>query len=266
MHDKLEQLKELIKSYGSLAVAFSGGVDSAFLLKVASEVIGDKLLAITVSAPVFPSDEVSFATSFCKNNGIRQIVSEYDVMQIEGFTANTENRCYICKKALFGKIREMAEGEGITIIAEGTNADDANDYRPGIKALEEMGFNSPLKDVGLAKKEIRELSREMGLVTWNNPSHACLATRIPYGEEITPEKIAMIDEAEEYLRDEGITQVRVRIHDKMARIEALPGEFDKIMSNKDTIYSRLEEIGFTYVSLDLKGYRTGSMNEILKNG
>jgi len=263
MHAKLDRLKDLIGSYGSLAVAFSGGVDSAFLLKAASEVLGDKLLAITVSAPVFPAGEGTLASSFCRENNIRQRVEEFDVLQIAGFTSNPPNRCYICKRALFGKIREIGEEEGIAVIAEGTNADDATDYRPGIKALEEMGMASPLKEVGLTKQEIRDLSREMGLRTWNNPSHACLATRFPYGEEITAEKLQMIDDAEEYLRDAGVGQVRVRIHDRMARIEVMPGDFDKIMKNKDTIYASLEDMGFTYVSLDLKGYRTGSMNETL---
>jgi len=266
MHDKLDRLKSLIGSYGSLAVAFSGGVDSSFLLKVASGIIGDNLLAITVNAQVCPAEEAGLAAKFCRDNGIRHMIIDFDVMQVEGFASNPENRCYICKRALFGKIKEAALREGIGIIAEGTNSDDANDYRPGIKALEEMGMASPLKEVGLTKKEIRELSREMGLCTWNNPAHACLASRIPYGEEITTEKLKMVDEAEEYLREEGVGQVRVRIHDRMARIEVMPNDFDKIMANKDTIYARLEEIGFTYVSLDLKGYRTGSLNETLNHG
>lgn len=266
MHNKLARLKDILCSYDKLAVCFSGGVDSSFLLAVAHECLGDSLVAYTLDAPVYPDSETREAEKFCKERGIRQVMINQDVLSIPGFSSNPHDRCYICKKAMFSVVKEQASIEGISAVAEGTNADDLSDYRPGLKALEELGILSPLKEAGLTKPEIRELSKEMGLEGFSKPSYACLASRFPYGDEITLEKLSMLDNGEEYLRELGLTQVRIRLHDKAARIEVLPSEFDAVMENKDAIYTALQDIGFSYVSLDLQGYRTGSMNEGLSKG
>ena len=264
MHNKLARLKDILCSYDKLAVCFSGGVDSTFLLAVAHECLGDSLVAYTIDAKVYPDSEASGAERFCKEHGIRHVLVYHDVLSIPGFSANPQDRCYICKKAMFSVVLERAAEVGISAVAEGTNADDMNDFRPGLKAVEEMGIISPLKEAGLTKSEIRELSKEMGLVGYSRPSYSCLASRFPYGDEITEDKLAMLDSGEEYLRELGLTQVRIRLHDKAARIEVLPSEFDAVMENKDAIYTALQDIGFSYVSLDLQGYRTGSMNEGIK--
>lgn len=266
MLDKLARLKDILCSYDKLAVCFSSGVDSTFLLAVAHECLGDSVVAVTLDAPVFPDSEKAEAERFCKERGIKQVILNYDVLGIPGYSSNPQDRCYICKKAMFTVILEYAAAEGITAVAEGTNADDLSDFRPGLKALEELDIKSPLKEAGLTKPEIRDLSKGIGLEGYNKPSYACLASRFPYGDEITAEKLSMLDNGEEYLRELGLTQVRIRLHDKAARIEVLPNEFDAVMENKDAIYAALQDIGFSYVSLDLQGYRTGSMNEGLSKG
>ena len=263
MENKYKFLKEYIKSLGSVAVAFSGGVDSTFLLKAAHDALGDRCIAITVASSSFPKRERKEAIAFCAKEGINHIIVESEELEIEGFAANPKNRCYLCKKELFTKMREAAESLGIKHIAEGSNVDDEGDYRPGMQAVEELGVKSPLRKAGFTKDEIRQLSKKLGLSTWNKQSFACLSSRFVYGEQITEEKLKMVDQAEQYLIDLGFTQVRVRIHDKMARIEVVRSEFEKIIENADNIYSKFKEIGFTYISLDLKGYRTGSMNETL---
>jgi len=264
-HRKFEKLKESIKSCGSLAVAFSGGVDSTFLLYTAASVPGGNVLAVTVSANTFPEREFSEAEEFCRENNIRQTVVKADVFSIEGFSENPVNRCYICKKSIFGHIINAAAEAGISAVAEGSNMDDTGDYRPGMAAVKEMGILSPLKEAGLYKEEIRLLSKELGLPTWNKPSYACLASRFVYGETITAEKLLMVENAERFLLDRGLKQVRVRIHGDLARIEVLPDDLS-LFSDENTrnaVYGRLKELGFSYVSLDLRGYRTGSMNETI---
>lgn len=263
--EKLERLKHYFRELGSVAVAFSGGVDSSFLLKVAFEELGETCIAVTIRSDSFPERERREAEDFCRQEGIRQILIGVDEMKIEGFCENPPNRCYLCKRELFQRIRRTAEKEGIEFIAEGSNLDDMGDYRPGLQAVAELGIKSPLRACGLTKQDIRALSKEMDLPTWKKPSFACLASRFVYGETITREKLKMVEKAEQMLLDHGFRQVRVRIHDRMARIEILPEEFGKLMKEdtRKEVYQRLKAIGFSYVTLDLCGYRTGSMNEVL---
>lgn len=263
--DKLTRLKTYLKSLGSVAVAFSGGVDSTFLLRVAQDVLGEHVIAVTAKPCSFPDRELEEAKAFCTKMGIRQIVCEFNEFEIDGFCENPPNRCYLCKKELFGQIIGIAHEQNISYIAEGSNMDDNGDYRPGMMAVEELGIASPLREAGLYKEEIRRLSKEMGLPTWKKPSFACLSSRFAYGEHITEEKLAMVDHAEQLLFDKGFRQARVRIHGSLARIEVLPEELGRF-ADKDIrreIVTELKTYGFTYVSVDLEGYRTGSMNEIL---
>ena len=266
LRQKYEALKTYLKSLNSVAVAYSSGVDSTLLLWAAKEALGDRMCAVTARSCFFPSAEQAEALQFCKENGIRHLQAEVDEQQIEGFTANPPNRCYLCKKTLFTGMKELASREGFAAIAEGSNMDDLGDYRPGMQAIRELEITSPLREVGLYKNEIREISRELGLPTWNKPSYACLASRFPYGEEITREKLLMVDRAEEYLRSLGFHQLRVRIHGKLARIELTPDDMRALMEEdtRKKVYQTLQEYGFSYVSLDLLGYRTGSLNEVLK--
>ena len=265
MSDKQEELEKLLKSYKRVAVAFSSGVDSTYLLKMAQKVLGENVIAVTASSCSFPKRELEEAKTFCRENGIRHIVVESEELDIDGFRQNPKNRCYLCKHELFEKILSIAKENGIETVVEASNTDDDGDYRPGLVAVKELGIESPLRHVGLSKKEIREYSKELGLPTWNKQSFACLSSRFVYGETISEEKLAMVDQAEQLLLDMGFHQLRVRIHDKLARIEVHPSEFEKIMQeeNRTKIFHELKQYGFTYVTLDLQGYRTGSMNETL---
>lgn len=263
MNNKLNLLKDKIKSLKAVAVAYSGGVDSTFLLKVAHDVLRGSAVAVTVISPLIPSREMAETDEFCRKEGIRHIKITVDPFEIEGFKENGKNRCYICKKHIFTRIKEEMEEEGIQNILEGSNLDDTTDYRPGMVAVREIGVKSPLLDASLTKSEIRELSKEMGLTTWNKPSFACLASRFAYGEEITSQKLIMVEKAEEYLSDMGFEQYRVRIHGSMARIELVSEDFEKALKNKDSINTYLKSLGFTYVTLDLGGYRRGSMNDTI---
>lgn len=263
IHDKYRVLQENLKALGSVAVAFSSGVDSTFLLKAAQEALGDKVIAVTASSCSFPKRELEEAKAFCEKNGICQIIVESEELDIDGFRQNPKNRCYLCKHELFEKIWEIAKENGMNAVAEGSNMDDNGDYRPGLQAVAELGVTSPLRHCGLTKEEIRILSRNIGLSTWDKQSFACLSSRFVYGEEITREKLSMVDKAEQLLLDLGFHQVRVRIHGMMARIEVEPGEFLKVLENREKITKEFKTYGFTYVTMDLTGYRTGSMNETL---
>lgn len=262
---KYEKLKDHIASLESVAIAFSGGVDSTFLLYAAKEALGNRLIAVTASSCSFPVRELNEAKAYCEKMGIRHRVVRSEELEIEGFAHNPKNRCYLCKHELFEKIRAVADEEGIAEVAEGSNLDDNGDYRPGLMAVAELGVKSPLREIGFTKNEIRVLSKHFGLPTWNKQSFACLSSRFPYGELISEGKLAMVDKAEQYLLDLGFHQLRVRIHGKVARIELMPEEFPKFMEEecRNNVYKKFKMIGFDYVTLDILGYRTGSMNEVL---
>ena len=264
--EKYTLLINRLKALGSAAVAFSGGVDSAFLLKAARDALGDRAVAVTAISAAFPQSEADEAAELCRRLGVRQITLKFDILSVPEFESNPPDRCYHCKKALMTMLGKAARDEGFEQLAEGSNADDVGDYRPGMKALAELGVISPLRDAGLSKREIRELSKRFGLPTWDKPSYACLATRIPYGEVITKQKLSMIGEAEQLLHGMGFIQSRVRAHGQLARIEITPDRFEEIMRPKvrERIVKQFAEYGFVYVSLDLTGYRSGSMNETIK--
>ncbi len=262
---KYEKLKSIIKDCGKIAIAFSGGVDSTFLTKVAKDVLGENAVAVTISSILVTDDELKEADDFCKAENIEHLIYNADVLSIPGFENNPPDRCYICKKAIFTNVQNLVGERGISVIAEGTNVDDDGDYRPGMRAIKELGVRSPLKEAGLTKAEIRELSCMLGLKTWNKPSCACLASRFAYGEVINKDKLDMIYSAECYIRSLGFEQFRVRLQDGIARIELRPADIQKFIENgiKDKVSEKLHTLGFKYVSLDLDGYRLGSMNEVL---
>ena len=259
---KKENLVELFKIYEKVIIAFSGGVDSTFMLRTAKETLGDKVVAVTLDAPVFPSDETEFARMFCIDNNIEHYVIHVDLLNHEEFTENHENRCYTCKKLLFNDVLALADELGIINVCEGSIADDDDDYRPGKQAIKELGVLSPMKEVGLTKNEIRKLSRQINLPTWDKPSMACLASRIPYGDPIDISKLKVIEESEKILKSKGFTQIRVRHHGNIARIEVSKDEFYKFADPQFAyeIEKKLKNLGFTYVTLDLGGYETGKLN------
>lgn len=263
LEQKYDQLKNRIASAGKAAIAFSGGVDSVFLLYAAKEALGDQVLALTVSLHAVPRRELQEAEDFCRQHGIRYRIETADEFSIEGFADNPPNRCYLCKKTLFQMMLDAAAAEGFEILMEGSNLDDQGDYRPGLRALQELEIQSPLKETGFTKEEIRKMSRMLGLPTWEKPSMACLASRFVYGERITPEKMAMVEQAEEYLAELGFVQRRVRMHGSLARIELLLQDIPAMMeeSRYKRVQKRLSELGFSYVTLDLKGFESGSMNK-----
>lgn len=267
LEEKYKVLQEELRAMKSVAVAFSSGVDSTFLLAVAVDTLGkDHVMAVTASSCSFPERERKEAQEFCEKRGIRQVIVVSEELDIEGFRHNPKNRCYLCKHELFEKILAIAEENHLAAVVEGSNMDDNGDYRPGLRAVEELGIKSPLRAAKLTKQEIRELSKRLMLPTWDKQSFACLASRFVYGETISEERLGMVDQAEQLLLDMGFHQVRVRIHGEgdttMARIEVLPQEIPILTEDakRERIYSYFKEIGFAYVTLDLGGYHMGSMN------
>jgi uncharacterized protein len=267
MHEKQAALARRLRALESVAVAFSGGTDSSFLLQSARDALGERVIAVTGRSLSFPQRELRAAEDFARARGIRHFVVDSEELALEGFAQNPPDRCYLCKKELFGKISRLAAQQGMAHVIEASNLDDEGDYRPGLRAIAELGVISPLRLVRLGKEEIRALSREMGLPTWNKPSFACLASRFPYGESINPERLARIDAAEQYLLDQGFEQVRVRFHEegRLARLELDEGGFALLADAgvRRRVDRRLRELGFVFIAVDLAGYRTGSMNATL---
>ncbi len=262
--EKLQVLQKELRRLESVLVAFSGGVDSTFLLQVAHLTLGDKAMALTARSGVVPKRDLREAEEFCNKYGIRHLYFDFDELAVPGFAENPPDRCYICKKTLFSNFLRIAK-EHHAVLCEGSNMDDLGDYRPGLQALAELDVHSLLRVAQLTKAEIRLLSHELQLPTWNKPSFACLASRFVYGERITVEKLAAVDKAEQLLWELGFKQFRVRVHGNLARIEVLPEQLAKALAEptRSELHKKLREFGFAYVTLDLLGYRTGSMNETL---
>ena len=273
--NKLERLRASLRETGGAAIAFSAGVDSTFLLRVAHEELGGRAMAVTVRSRTFPACELDEAVAFCRVEGVRHEIVDVCELEIPGFAENPPDRCYLCKKAIFGRIVAVAQANGLAAVLEGSNMDDDGDYRPGRRAIRELGRDgarpsqvyvaSPLHDAGFTKAEIRALSKKMGLPTADKPSFACLASRFPYGERITATGLERVERAEQWLTDAGLglVQLRVRSHGDMARIEVPPGDIPRLAARAEEIAAALKGFGFAYVALDLQGYRTGSMNEVL---
>lgn len=265
MFEKHRLLKERLRAYGTLVVAFSGGVDSTFLLASAYEVLGPRVIAVMCRSPFVPERESREALEFCEIRGIRLVTFTFDPFETETLKDNPPDRCYHCKRAIFSRIMKIATDNGITVVAEGSNVDDLGDYRPGMRAIEELGVKSPLREAGLTKQEIRQLSKNMELPTWDKPSYACLASRLAYGEEITEDKLKRIELAEEILIGLGYKNERVRLHGDLARIEVMPEDIPRLAAEgtREMICERFRALGFLYVTLDLGGYKMGSMNDTL---
>lgn len=262
--NKLLLLKGILKECRGAVLSFSGGVDSTFLARVARDVLGGRLLAVTAFSSIHPQRELKEAQTIAQQLGLKHLMIASEELSNENFVANPPDRCYHCKKEMFGMFQGIARGHDLPRVLDGSNFDDQYDHRPGMQAGDELGIISPLREAGLTKENIRELSREMGLPTWDKPSFACLASRFPYGERITDEKLNMVEEAEDYLCSLGINIFRVRHHGDLARIEVPREDFSSIMGRIADIEKKLSAIGYRYVTLDLKGFRSGNMNEVLK--
>lgn len=261
--DKLDALKKKISENEKLLIAFSGGVDSSLLAKIAADVLGDRALAVILDSETMPRSELQNAEELARSLGLNCRTSMFSILQDEEFVKNPRDRCYICKKRSAHQLKEIAVREGIARIADGVNLSDFGDFRPGIRACDEEGIWHPFVEARITKEEIREIAQEMSLPFWNKPSSACLSSRIPYGERISEENLRMVEEAEEYLKSLGFGQLRVRTHGPMARIEVPKEDRERALNLGEHIAKRLKAIGFGYVALDLEGFRSGSMNEVL---
>ena len=263
--EKKEKLYAIIREMGGCVVGFSGGVDSTFLYAVAREVLGDRGIAVTITSEIHPEWELEEAREVARLIGGKHRILEAKALEIPGLAENPENRCYVCKKAIAEELWKIAREEGVPCVVDGGNLDDRGDYRPGRQAAVEAGIRSPLEEAGLAKEDIRQLSREMNLPTWNKPSYACLISRFPYGVYLTPEKMRKVALAEDYLREMGLRTVRVRYHEDVARLELGEDEYKRVVHElREAVVNKVKEAGFAYVALDLQGYRTGAMNEVLE--
>ncbi len=263
---KLKRLKEILKGMKSVLVAYSGGVDSTFLLKVASDVLGtENVLAVIARSPTYTESEYKEAKNTAKNLGVKFLTIATNEVNQREFKKNPPNRCYYCKKELFSRLQEIAKLKGFSYVIDGTNWDDQKDFRPGQIAKKELKVRSPLKEAKLTKKDIRLLSKKLGLSTWDKPALACLASRFPYGQKIDEDNLKKVEKAEDYLRNLGLNQIRVRCYDTTARIEVFPEKIKKLTEAKirKNIVGKFKKLGFNYISLDLEGYRTGSMNEVI---
>ncbi|MEI7813692.1 MAG: ATP-dependent sacrificial sulfur transferase LarE [Coriobacteriia bacterium] len=261
--EKYDALLDVLAGLDSVLVAYSGGIDSTLLAFAAHAVLGDRCCAVLATSDTYPESEAAAARLLASQLGFRLIEVETCELADPNFTANTSDRCYLCKSELFGLLIRVADVQGLAKVADGSNHDDLSDHRPGRRAAAEFGVVSPLAQVGLSKAEIRELAQELGLPNWNKPSMACLASRFPYGQRITDSGLARVSTAEQALRDLGISQFRVRAHGPIARVEIAPEELQDAWALREQIASEVRRAGFTYAALDLEGYRTGSMNEVL---
>ncbi|MBE9504842.1 MAG: ATP-dependent sacrificial sulfur transferase LarE [Proteobacteria bacterium] len=265
LENKHEKLNDIVREMDSLMVAFSGGVDSTFLLKVAFDVLGEKALGVTATAPTYPKFELDEALNLARSIGCRHILMKSNELEVPGFSDNSPRRCYFCKSELFGILINKSKELGVKHVADGSNCDDLADYRPGREAAKELGVRSPLVEAGMSKEDIRQLSRKLRLPTWDKPAFACLSSRFPYGTKITEDRVKRVEVCEAVLRTLSFTQFRVRYHDEIARIEVGEADFEKILSTdvKNLIVNEFKKQGFKYISLDIEGYRAGSMNEVV---
>jgi uncharacterized protein len=263
LHDKFNTLKDTLKQMERVVIAYSGGVDSTFLLKAASLSGLSEILAVTASSESIPREELLFARDMTSGLNVRSMVIETQELKDENYAKNPSDRCYYCKRELFTKLKDIARKENISFILDGTNADDEHDWRPGQRAAKEIGISSPLLDAGLTKKEIREISRSLGLPTWNKPATPCLSSRFPYGQKITAEALERVGQAENFLKKYGFKELRVRDHEKTARIEIIPEDFPLITdkNSREEIIRFLKSLGYRYITLDLGGFRSGNLNQ-----